>query len=250
MSQKLRAILIDDELHCLRTLKWELEQIPEIEIIGLAEGGKQGLQMIGENEVDLVFLDIEMPDLNGFEMLAELEDLDFSLIFTTAYNDFAIKAFEAQASAYLLKPVGGEKLRNAVDRVLKESESFSRKKLDELLKSFQVNLKERKKVALPVNEGMEFVHSDDIIYCKSESNYTYIYLADNRKLLVSKTLKNISSILEEYDFLRTHKSYLINPVHIHKYVKDDGGYIIMSNGDAVSISKQKKDSFLQLFSRL
>ena len=246
----LKTLLIDDEQHCIRTLSWELEQIDDVEIIATTNSPAEGIELIKKHKPDLVMLDIEMPEMSGFDLLERLDEMSFDLIFTTAYDEFAIKAFEANASSYLLKPIGEEKLRAAIEQVRKRSSNFESERLQSILSAIRKDLKQNRKIALPMSDGMELISSDAIIYCKSDSNYTNLFLTSGKKLLVSKTLKEIESTLSEFNFLRVHKSYLINPIHISKYVRSGGGYLIMDNEHEVSISKTKKDEVLQLFSQL
>lgn len=246
----LKSIIIDDEQHCVRTLMWELDQLEGVDVVATTNDPLEGIDFIEKHQPDLVFLDIEMPGMSGFDLLEKLGNFNFNLIFTTAYDEFAIRAFESNASAYLLKPIGEEKLRQAVENARQKAGRFDSEKLEAVLESIRNEMRLQRKIALPMADGMELVASDAIIYCKSDSNYTNIILDSGRKLLVSKTLKDIEQSLQEFNFFRVHKSYLINPAHISKYIRSHGGSLIMSNGDEVTVSKAKKEEVMMLFSRL
>ncbi|MBI1267171.1 MAG: response regulator [Cryomorphaceae bacterium] len=241
----MKAIIIDDERHCAATLKYEIERhVPEVEIIGVFDQPEEGLKAIESQKPDLVFLDIEMPRMNGFELLQSLPKIDFSLIFTTAYDEFALKAFQFSAIDYLLKPVSGDDIQKAVLKV-KSQHGVSKAQLDILFS--RLDGKGFSKIALPSSEGLEFVKADSILHCESESNYTRVYFADKRRMLVSRTLKDIEEMLEGQGFFRVHHSHVINLNNIAKYVKGSGGYVVMDDGTQIPVSRSRKDSLMQLF---
>lgn len=241
----MKAIIIDDERHCSATLKYEIERhVPEVEIIGIFDQPEEGLKAIESMKPDLVFLDIEMPRMNGFELLQALPGIDFSLIFTTAYDEFALKAFQFSAIDYLLKPVSGEDIKKAVSKV-KSQDGVSKAQLDILFG--RLDGKGFSKIALPSAEGLEFVKPESILHCESESNYTRVYFADKRRMLVSRTLKDIEEMLEGQGFFRVHHSHVINLNNIAKYVKGSGGYVVMDDGTQIPVSRSRKDSLMQLF---
>jgi two-component system LytT family response regulator len=241
----MKAIIIDDERHCAATLKYEIERhVPEVEIIGVFDQPEEGLKAIESQKPDLVFLDIEMPRMNGFELLQALPKIDFSLIFTTAYDEFALKAFQFSAIDYLLKPVSGDDIQKAVLKV-KSQHGVSKAQLDILFG--RLDGKGFSKIALPSSEGLEFVKAESILHCESESNYTRVYFADKRRMLVSRTLKDIEEMLEGQGFFRVHHSHVINLNNIAKYVKGSGGYVVMDDGTQIPVSRSRKDSLMQLF---
>lgn len=250
----LKAVLIDDEPKGMEILKWELENsCPEVEVMAMCETGKEGLKAIKELEPDVVFLDIEMPYLNGFELLDLVPDVDFDVIFTTAYDQYALKAFKTTSAVdYLLKPIDEDELKKAVQRVhQKRDQRVALESLD--FSSYNGDREARatmKNIALPTFEGLVFIDPKQIIYCQSDNTYTHIYLKDNKNLLISKTLKEMEEMLGEGRFYRVHNSYIVNLNEIKNYVRADGGYLVMGNGDKVRVSRSKKEGLLKLFQGL
>ncbi|MDW5288272.1 LytTR family DNA-binding domain-containing protein [Formosa sp. PL04] len=247
----IRSILIDDETHNLENLKGLLEKnCPNVEVVGMANSADDGLKLISKVQPDLVFLDIEMPNKNGFDMLEALGNVTFEVIFVTAYNKYALKAVKSCALDYLLKPIAISELKEAVSKV---SEIVSEKKENQKLKLLVQNLKninQPQKIALPTAEELYFVTINDIIRCKSENNYTLFFLTDGTSILVSRTLKEWDDLLASHQFIRTHQSHLINSIHVKSYVKKDGGYILMNDGSIVSVSKHKKEQTLNMLASL
>jgi two-component system LytT family response regulator len=246
---KIRAILVDDEKHCLETLAWQLEKFcPEVEVLEICDNAERALMIIENQEVELAFLDIEMPHMNGFELLQRLKKISFDIIFTTAYDMFAVKAFKFSALDYLLKPIDKDELIQAVRKVKAKRDQTT---LPEQLNILFENLYSRKlpsqKIALPTMDGLEFVIADDIIHCQSEGNYTHIFMKDGSKFLICRTLKETEDLLSGHNFLRVHHSYSINLNHIKKYIKGDGGYVIMVNNSSISVSRSRKEELLKLF---
>ncbi len=242
----LKTILIDDELHCVETLRYELQlNCPDVEIVDTASSGQEGIQKIQALKPDLVFLDIEMPRMSGFEMLRQLEPLDFRVIFVTAYDQYALQAFRFAAADYLLKPVMSDQLKDAVGRVAEKSVSTVDAKIQ--LEALLFNLRDGFKsprIALPSGRGMDFVDAAQIMYCTAESNYTHVILADGKKYTLSKTLKDVEQMLENLDFFRIHQSHLINFTYLQRYMRDDGGYVVMRDGTSIPIAKRRKEEFL------
>lgn len=245
---KFKAIIIDDEQHCIDTLSWQLNKYcPEIELVDSFSSSTQGLEYLNTTTVDVVFLDIEMPELNGFDLLKAVGSINFQVIFTTAYDEFALKAFRASAVDYLLKPIDKTDLQAAISKLAKPTATGAyMQQLENLFKNLQ-HQQPGGKIALPTLEGLHFVKAADIIYCTSDSNYTNIFLTDGGKLLVSKTLKEIEAILQEQGFLRIHHSHMINLSKIDRYLKGDGGYVVMEDGKSLSVSRARKEAFLQSF---
>ena len=245
-TPSLRAILVDDELHCVETLRYELTlSCPEVTVIDTASSGHDGIEKIRALKPDLVFLDIEMPRMSGFEMLRQLEPLDFRVIFVTAYDQYALQAFRFAAADYLLKPVISDQLREAVNRVITRTinPTDAKSQLETLLYNLRDGLKSPR-IALPSGRGMDFVETSQIMYCNAESNYTHVMLADQKKYTLSKTLKDVEEMLGHLDFFRVHQSYLINFTYLQRYLRDDGGYVVMRDGVQIPIAKRRKEEFL------
>jgi len=241
----LKTILIDDEPNCLKVLEWELQNsAPNVEILALCNSGKEGLKAIQQHKPDVVFLDVDMPYMNGFEMLELLPDIDFEVVFTTAHDEYAVKAFKINAIDYLLKPIDEDELKAAIAKV-EEKQKVKGKSKNVISDDPRKNI--IRKIALPTFEGLVFVEVDQIIYCQSDNNYTKIFLKQEKDLFISKTLKELEELLGNYHFYRVHNSFVVNLNEIKNYVKADGGYLVMCNDDKVRVSRSKKESLLQLF---
>jgi len=244
----MKAIIIDDEPNAVDLLALRLAQIyPQIEVVAACTSSIKGVAAIREYHPDLVFLDIEMPQMNGFQVLEAVEDIPFSLVFVTAYDKFALKAFRYSAVDYLLKPIDTQELRQAIDKVekqrktSKEQVSHLRQQLSNIPKGFP------EKIALPYQNGVTFVHLQEVVYCESDDSYTKFYLSDGQMYLVTKPLKEIQEILEGREFLRIHRQYLINLNHIKKFVKGEGAYVIMANGQSIPVSRLHKERLIEHF---
>jgi two-component system LytT family response regulator len=248
----IKAILIDDELHSMETLKIEISRhVPNIEIIGTANSGEKGIALINSLKPDLVFLDIEMPWMNGFEMLQKLGKVDFNLIFVTAYDSYAIEAFKFSAMGYILKPVQKEDLIEAMERLdAEKSSGISDTHFQNLIENLSHRNAKFPKIALSTAESFEFVRVDNILRCEADKNYTNIFLKDNTKFFLAKTLKEIEAMLKNHGFIRTHQSHLINPMYIKRFVKSDGGYIIMEDGSQVAVARARKDKLMEYINKM
>lgn len=243
----LKAIIVDDEQYAIKTLEWEIDRhCPDIEVIGRYHDPIQALEILQKTPPDILFLDIEMPRLNGFDLLNKILNISFDVIFVTAYDEYAVKAFRINAVDYLLKPVITADLTEAIKRVqLKNQRSENTKKdkglqIEKLKRSF-------KKIPLANVDGIDLVFPFQILYCKSDGSYTYVIM-EHKKALITKSLRDFELLLVEHNFLRTHKSFLVNLDHIAKYVRMDGGYLVMSNGDKVAVSRRKKEELMSLLS--
>lgn len=244
--KKLNAVLIDDEINSLGTLKQLLQKYcPQVNIIALADTAEKGILAIKKEKPEVVFLDIEMPYLNGFQLLDQLRDINFSVIFTTAYDEYAIKAFKYCALDYLLKPIDKEELILAVKRAGVHKRLYLLQL--EILNSVLLGGNKPDRLALACKDGYRFVSFSDIIYCEAENNYTNFYLKDGTTYLASKTLGNIEELLQEYFFFRIHKQYLVNLNHIIKYKKGPSAFIVMSNNATLNIARDRKEDFNNLF---
>jgi two-component system LytT family response regulator len=242
----IKAIIIDDEMHCRKTLSILLkEYCPDVQVIDQCENGEDGVEAIKKSKPDLVFLDIEMPRMNGFEMLEQFSEIPFAVIFTTGYDQYAIKAFRFSALDYLLKPIDHEELKKAVLKVSKHILYPLPQQLEILLQKIHHQPAAINKIALPTMEGLQMIPVDSIISCASDRNYTAVLLKGKQKIIVSRILKDIEEMLEEYSFLRVHHSYIVNLNEISKYIKGEGGYLVMSDGSSVDVSRSRKEILLQ-----
>lgn len=243
MENKIRAIIIDDEKKSILTLTKLLEKYsPEISIIGTAENVAEGVKTVNELQPELVFLDISMPDGDGFDVLQLVDFHDFEVIFITASDRFAIRAFELSALHYLLKPINYKELQDAVGRFIKLRKTNMMHEQVNVLKQTLNN--EHQKIILPTAEGMHIIDLDDIIRCEADDNYTHFILQEEKKLIVSKTLSVFEKILSDLNFARVHNKHLINLKHIKQYIRGKSGYVIMNDNSNVNISENKKNEFL------
>ena len=241
----IKAVIIDDEIHCRKTLNMLLaENCPDVQVVEQCEDGEAGILAIQKLKPDIVFLDIEMPGMNGFEMLQKLPAINFEIIFTTSYDQYAIKAFKFSALDYLLKPVDRQELETAVQKVVQRLSRPVPQQLEILLQKLYQPASSIRKIALPTMEGLQMIPIDSIISCASDSNYTIFQLKNKQKLIVSRLLREVEEMLEEYSFLRVHHSYVVNLNEIEKYYKGDGGYVVMSDGSSIDVSRNKKDVLL------
>lgn len=242
----IKAIIIDDEMHCRRTLEILLnEYCPEVHVLAQCDNGVNGAEAINRLKPDLVFLDIEMPHVNGFEMLEQFPEIRFAVIFTTGYDQYAIKAFRFSALDYLLKPINHEELKKAVQKISQQIAYPLPQQLEILLQKLRYQSPTIHKIALPTMEGLQLIPVDSIISCISDSNYSILLLKDKQKITISRTLKETEEILEEHSFLRVHNSSIVNLNEINKYIKGEGGYLIMSDGSTVDVSRSKKELLLK-----
>ncbi|MFH6985751.1 LytR/AlgR family response regulator transcription factor [Marinoscillum luteum] len=245
----MKAVIIDDEQKARRLLRLLLEEnCPQITAIETAEDLPKGVALINKFQPDIVFLDIEMPGYSGIQLLEFFtpEQINFEVIFTTAYAEYAIKAFELNAIDYLLKPLRHDQLETAVQKAIQQiGQSKVSERLEELRNTLKVS--NIRKIGLPVSNGVLFVELDDVIMMEADRMYTKVFTTGDGELLVSKPMKFFTDILEDVrEFYRPHRSFVINLKHIKQYVNQDGGYIIMDNQKLVGISKDKKDEFFQV----
>jgi two-component system LytT family response regulator len=244
----LRAVLVDDDESNLSALREKLARhCPEVEVIGSCDNGADGIAMIEEQKPGIVFLDIEMPLMNGFVMLQQLHYRDFALVFVTAYDHYAIKAIRYSALDYLVKPVEIEELKSAVARALaNQPNQSSQVQLEILLE--QLHKKQPQRISIPTNDGLRFLQLDQVVHLEASSNYTYIYLATKQHFLVSRTLKEFEDMLPPEIFIRIHHSTIINKNYVEKYIRGEGGQVLMQDGKVLDVSKRKKAEFIQAIS--
>jgi len=243
------AFIVDDDVKNIRILKGLLEEFcPQVKVIGEAEGIDEGVALIQSVKPALVFLDIEMPYGNGFELLDRLMPVDFEVIFITAFDNYAIKAFKYYALDYLLKPVNIKELLIAVDKVNREIKAKDSLKLQQFLDKLRPEWTEKQKIAIPGIDGLTFVDIKEVVRMESIGNYTQIFLLNNKKITTSKSLKEFEEMLPESVFFRVHTSHLVNLNYIKRYYKGRGGYIVMDDETRIEVATRRKDSFLSRFS--
>jgi two-component system LytT family response regulator len=241
---KLKAIIIEDEAIGRDILRNYISKYcPNVQLLGEASNIEEGQKLIEENELDLVFLDVEMPYGSGFDLLERIENQTFETIFVTAYDHYAIEGLNNQATYYLLKPISIDELIKGVSLVteIKEKES----ELENIVLTPKTT-SSLSKITIPQQDGFEVIAISDILFCKADDNYTEIYFKNTKKL-VSKTLKHFENLLKESSFARVHKSYLVNVNEVVKYKKGKGGSVILSNGKEVLVSSSKKANLLSYF---
>lgn len=229
-------------------LEWQIQNYcPEVQVVALCKDADEGIEAVQKHSPHLVFLDIEMPRKSGFEVLLHFPNPSFDVIFTTAYDQFAIKAFKFSALDYLLKPIDADDLIAAVHRFQQKQRHYQfEKQLEILLQQYKQPQLSPGKLAFATQEGIVFVRPENIVRCESCSNYTTLYFIDKSKLIISKTLKEVEDLLQAYGFLRVHHSHLISLQQVSRYVKADGGYIEMSDAAQVPVSRQRKEYILDI----
>jgi two-component system LytT family response regulator len=243
---KYKAILLDDEELCTKSLEMDITRhCPEVEIEAIFHSSKKALQEIAMIKPDLVYLDVEMPWMNGFEFLQHLQPIRFEVIFTTAYNEFAIDAFRANAIDYLLKPVESHLLVEATQKAIHTIQLNNQSTSIESLIQQMTARRKSDTLCIPTRDGFEFVNTAKILYCQADNNYCIIHVDGEKIHVVTRTLKDIESQLDPEQFLRTHQSYLINLDHVKGYSRSDGGVIIMTNQTRLPVSRTKKESVVE-----
>lgn len=248
----LKAVIIEDEKHSRETLAGLLRlYCKDVEVIADADGVRSGINIIKKLNPDVIFLDIQMPDGSGFKLLESFDDINFDIIFTTAYDQFAIKAIKFSALDYLLKPIYPEDLIKAVNKATEKREKQNTKpSVEVLLEHIKTPKTETPKIVLSTSGEIHIIKIADIIRCESDDYYTFYYFKDRKRLLVSKTLKENEELLSDYDFIRPHKSHLINVHYIKSFIKDDGGSILLTDGSKVPVSRRKRENIVEILSNL
>ncbi len=243
MKNQISTLIIDDEAKSIASLKLLLTaNCPQVTVVGDAKTVKEAIEKIEIFKPDLIFLDIAMPDGDGFDVLEKVSYHDFEVIFVTAYNQYALKAFDFSAIHYILKPVNPSELQKAVNRFEKRANNEGFNKRIEILKETLNNKPE--KIILPSSDGLEIINLDEIIRCEADSNYTLFFLSNGKKIIVSKSLNNFEKMLSDVYFCRVHSKYLINLRYVKHYTKGKGGQIIMQDGSTVYVSESRKNYFI------
>jgi len=245
MSELIQAVLVDDEDNSLEELSILLEKYcPEVEVIGTAQSVEDAVSTINDLQPELVFLDIALPDGQGFEVIDQVEHRQFEVIFTTAYDQYALTAFEFSALDYLLKPIDAEKLKQSVARYQEIKGDREISSRVSVLKDSLKNINER--IILSSMDGFEVFKISDIIRCEANGSYTTFYIKDGIKVVTSKTLNNFEKLLSDQPFARVHSKHLVNLEYIKKYISGRGGYLVFEDGSQVDVSERKKKEFIRL----
>ncbi len=242
------AFLIDDEIHCTETLQEKLKLFcPTVNITGIFNDPLQAYDALKRQPPDVIFLDVEMPRLNGFGLLEKLGDINFEIVFTTAYDQFALQAFKMSAFDYLLKPIEKDDLIKCIEKLkVRKAGAINGSQMQVLMQHVYQNTQtDKAKIAVPTVDSIEFFYIRDIVYLEGQSNYSRMHLNDGKSLVVCKTLKNFEETLGNYQFCRIHLSYYINLLYVKKYIRGEGGSVIMENGAELDVSRRRKDEFLK-----
>lgn len=246
--QKIRTVIVEDESAAREVLKTYLgKYCPQVEVIGEATDSREAIPLLHELEPQLVFLDVEMPFGNAFDVLEGCKDLSFETIFATAFSEYSLRALNQSAAYYLLKPISIEELIVAVNKVHEQiinKTTFNRNKI--IVENFRETKPEKQQVILPTLEGFEVVKMENIVRLQGNGNFTDIYLNDKTKKMVCRFLKHFTEILP-YPFIRVHKSHIINTTYVKSYHKGSGGYVVLEDNTEIEISPTYKDEFLQVF---
>jgi two-component system LytT family response regulator len=245
----LRAILVDDEINSLQNLQQKIEQFcPAVKIVVTAQQPEEAILFIHHYKPDVVFLDIDMPRMNGFKMIEELEEVNFEIVFTTAYNHYAVDAIRISAFDYLVKPVSVKDLQHCVDRLVESRNRLTRERLNILRQSLSEKISLDDKIAVPTIEGLKFLQINTIVRIEAGDGFSTVELNSGKSIRITMPLKELEEILLKYRFYRIHNSHLINLSFVDSYIRGDGGEVVMQNGDTISVSKRKKEEFLKLIS--
>ncbi len=240
----MKVIIIDDEPNAREKLTYLIALFcPELQIEAVCKNAMEGIEAIKRVDPELVFLDIDMPMMNGFDMLRALGKVNFEVIFTTAYDQYAIKAIKYSALDYLLKPIDGEQLTDAMEKVNQKRSTLPR--IQSLIENTKYPENSFKQLTIPTMEGFLFVKPDEIIRMEADGRYTMIFLENKEKILASKNLGEFEEIISEAHFLRIHHSHIVNLSHIRKYIRGDGGKVVMSDQSVIDVSRRKKDEVLE-----
>lgn len=247
---EIKAIIVDDEQHCIDALQTMLaKKCPEVTVLGGVNSVKQAKELIDEMHPDIVFLDVEMPHQNGFELLKLFDRINFDIVFTTAYEQYALKAIKFNALDYLLKPFSVKELQDAVQKCISRKHAqpaeVGSSPLDVFLQNMKTLHQTHKKIALPTINGLVFMPVQNIVRCESTGNYTRIFFTDKKNLMVSRPLKEFEELLTDVDFFRVHNSHLINLQQMQSYIQGEGGFALMSDGTQVEVSRRRKADFLK-----
>ncbi|WP_417859568.1 LytR/AlgR family response regulator transcription factor [Winogradskyella sediminis] len=242
----LKAVIVDDEPKAIQSLIWEINNFSEeIEVIKSFTNPDKALTYLNTNTlVDCLFLDVQMPTIGGFQFLEQLHNPNFAIVITTAYDEYAIKALKHDALDYLLKPIDSDDLRNCISKIKKHSErTINSSKLERMLINFNTQF-DKKKITINTDGKLLFLDIDDIIYIESDGNYSTLHLQKQKKIVITKKLKEVDAILPEHYFFRIHNSYIINLNKIKAFIKNEG-YVVMDSDHKIPVARQRKSDFLE-----
>lgn len=241
----MKTLILDDEPYCVELLAHLLQKnAPSVEIVAQCTDPQEALEFLKSHpETDLVFLDVEMPRLNAFDLLNLLHPFSFRVIFTTAYDKYAVKAIKYSALDYLLKPIDIEELKSAVNKAITQP-AIQAEQIDLLAQHRNGTELSKNRIALSTQTGVDFVALREIVFCSSEGSYSEVFLENGRKLVLSKNLREMEDLLPPTEFFRIHHSYLLNLIHVQRYLKGSGGEVILTNGLQLPVARNKKLEFL------
>ena len=247
----IKAIIVDDEKHATEVLEMKLRKLNTgVNVLAKFNQPEAAIEFIRMTAFDILFLDIEMPRVNGFDLLKQVADFHFDVVFTTAYDQYAIQAFRVSALSYLLKPVQEDELKEVIGQ-------WQQKKIKQLSQLQMAILQEnivpnapKERLALPTNEGHEIIETNQVVRCMADTSYTHFFLSNGQKIIICRTLKEVSQVLEPNGFIRVHHSHLINPAYLKKIVRQEGGYLLLTDNVPVPVTKQKRDWLIEQFSTI
>ncbi|WP_179351161.1 LytR/AlgR family response regulator transcription factor [Winogradskyella vidalii] len=241
----LKAVIVDDEPKAIQSLVWELSNFnQEIEVMASFSNPDEALEYLDKHTPDCLFLDVQMPTIGGFQFLEQLKTIDFAVVITTAYDEYAIKALKHEAIDYLLKPIDSDDMRDCISKIKKHNDrTVNSEKLERMLTNFNSQF-DKKKITLNTDGKLLFLDVDDIVYIESDGNYSTLYLQNKKKIVLTKKLKEVNAILPEHYFFRIHNSYIINLNKIKAFIKNEG-YVVMDSGQKIPVARQRKSDFLE-----
>ena len=243
----IKAVIVDDEPKAIQSLTWELTHFSkDIEVIRSFFNPEEALEYLNHNSPDCLFLDIQMPTMDGFQFLERLDNKNFAVVITTAYNEFAIKALKHEAIDYLLKPIDSDDLNDTIKKIKKHNDKFlNTSKIEEALSNFNAKF-DMKKITINTDGKLLFLNVDDVLFVESDGNYSTIVTKDGQKILITKKLKEVNDILPEHYFFRIHNSYIVNLNKIKEFIKNEG-YVVMESNHKIPVARQRKSDFLEKF---
>ncbi len=241
----LRVIIIDDEPKGRSILQQLIAlHAQQLTVVGMAANADEGLALIDSYKPDVVFLDVEMPGKSGFDLLRELGNINFKVVFVSAHNHYSLKAIKFHAFDYLLKPIDVDELKQTIAKLFQSANLNTNEQVTEMLSASQLGNNNFGKIAIPSISSIDLINVDDILYCEASGNSTFVYLTNNKKIVATKNLKEYEDLLAGHRFFRIHHAYLVNLKHVAKYIKGEGGSVILSNRQELEVSRRKKQEFL------